>query len=837
MLRIPIALALALVAAPVEAQEYFAIQVIDASTGAPVPCVTLRTVHHVAHRTDREGRVAFYEPGLMGTRVFFHVEAGHAMHTPDLFEYEGQALDVVEGGAASIEVTVTGSPACDAGDVETRRLARGVPGAADYVVIEVLDDRTGRGVPLVELRAADASLGEAARWVSDSAGRIVIDPLDLPASASVFSHGYAFDAARIEIPSSPGERITVMAHRENLAERLYRVSGGGIYRDSVLLGSDVPLAAPTINGLVLGQDSVFSVVHRGALFWIWGDTNRPAYPLGNFHTSGATSVLPIDGGLDPEDGIDLTYFVDDDGFSRGMAPTETVPGEGVTWLGSLVSVPGADGEDHLFATFGMFRSLSDRARFGMLAYDDANERFVDGVDYVGSDAHFPDDNAFIVEVEGERWVYYESGIRIPARAEAMLDPSQYEAFTPLVGDEVVRVDGAPAYAWRAGEAMVVEGTGGLERGERLIGHVRDVETGRGIDVHGNGAIDPSPFLGRYVRLITPRFSLGETWIAISDAPMGPWVLARRLLSHEDYSFYNPRQHPALAGDGGRRIYFDGTYVTTFSGNDDPTPRYDYNQVMYAIDLDDPALALPVPVYESERGELGTLRVIEASDAPIAARFLAPERQAEGALPVWWSGPSCEARQLRIGGSPETPPIFWALPSDASAADHQAVLYERWPEVDGSPSYGLERDGPSRAFAVVWRNPIEVPLPIGETLIGPHPDAGPDLCLETGALTLEPAPSGMQWRLDGEVVEGALTLPAGLSTIELWAEEGGVERRDWRIVRVGAAPPLEMPPLDGCGCRAGARGTSGSPWLTGWAAALALCRWRVRARRGRRASRW
>ena len=41
------------------------------------------------------------------------------------------------------------------------------------------------------------------------------------------------------------------------------------------------------------------------------------------------------------------------------------------------------------------------------------------------------------------------------------------------------------------------------------------------------------------------------------------------------------------------IYFEGTYATTFSRPDaDATPRYDYNQVMYRLDLSDPRLALP-----------------------------------------------------------------------------------------------------------------------------------------------------------------------------------------------------------------------------------------------------
>ena len=68
------------------------------------------------------------------------------------------------------------------------------------------------------------------------------------------------------------------------------------------------------------------------------------------------------------------------------------------------------------------------------------------------------------------------------------------------------------------------------------------------------------------------------------------------MTHDKYSFYNPKQHPMFDKDGGRIIFFEGTYTTTFSGNQDPTPRYDYNQVMYQLDLSDPRLALPVAIY-------------------------------------------------------------------------------------------------------------------------------------------------------------------------------------------------------------------------------------------------
>ena len=90
--------------------------------------------------------------------------------------------------------------------------------------------------------------------------------------------------------------------------------------------------------------------------------------------------------------------------------------------------------------------------------------------------------------------------------------------------------------------------------------------------------------------------LGEVWYAEADTPLGPWVYARKVVTHDDYSFYNPKHHAMFDQEGGKIIYFEGTYTTTFSGSKDPTPRYDYNQIMYQLDLSDPRLALPVPIY-------------------------------------------------------------------------------------------------------------------------------------------------------------------------------------------------------------------------------------------------
>jgi len=124
----------------------------------------------------------------------------------------------------------------------------------------------------------------------------------------------------VALAVEPGKSATVRIRRINIAQRLYRITGEGIYRDSILLGRRAPISEPLLNGQVFGQDSVQNALYQGKLFWMWGDTSRPGYPLGNFHTSGATSALPGKGGRDPARGVDLKYFVDDKGFAREMAP-------------------------------------------------------------------------------------------------------------------------------------------------------------------------------------------------------------------------------------------------------------------------------------------------------------------------------------------------------------------------------------------------------------------------------------------------------------------------------------------------------------------------------------
>ena len=80
------------------------------------------------------------------------------------------------------------------------------------------------------------------------------------------------------------------------------------------------------------------------------------------------------------------------------------------------------------------------------------------------------------------------------------------------------------------------------------------------------------------------------WYAEADDVSGPWRHAVKVASHPRYSFYNPVHHAFLDAEGGRVIYFQGTYSLEFSGNPLAPARYDYNQVMYRLDLSDKRLA-------------------------------------------------------------------------------------------------------------------------------------------------------------------------------------------------------------------------------------------------------
>ena len=478
--------------------------------------------------------------------------------------------------------------------------------------ISVVDDETGRGVPLVELTTT-----HGVKYVTDSAGVIALDEPGLAGQEVFFhvkSHGYSFPKdgfgyAGTRLKIAPGGSATVKIHRDNVAERLYRITGGGIYRDSVILGDASPIDEPLLNGEVFGQDTVEVVPYRGKLFWFWGDTNQVAYPLGNFAVSGATSELPGRDDLDPSVGVNLTYFVDEQGFSKKMCPIEGQPGP--VWIDGLVTVPDDSGRERLLSHFVRVKTLGELYEQGFAVYNDEKEIFEPVARFpLDAPLHLRSHPIRVRERDGVEYYYFPAPyphVRCQADYHNLLDVTQYEAFTCLKpGARYDKTNpaldrdasGKLIYAWKRDTAPI----GPAEQNELVQGkHIRadegliqtrDTDIGNPVQMH-SGSVCWNDYKGKWVMIgqqIWGKPSLGgEIWYAESDSLTGPWPTARKIVTHDDYTFYNVTQHPYFDQDGGRVIYFEGTYTAMFSGNKNPTPRYDYNQIMYRLNLDDPRL--------------------------------------------------------------------------------------------------------------------------------------------------------------------------------------------------------------------------------------------------------
>ncbi len=569
-------------------------------------------------------------------------------------------------------------------------------GPSDYFLIQVVDEQTGRPVPLVELRTVNGI-----RYYTDSNGIVAFrEPglMNRIVFFHVWSHGYEYPAdgfgyrgARLR--TKPGTTALLKIKRRQIAQRLYRVTGQGIYNYSLLAGLPTPLRHPDLNGSVMGQDSVVNAVFKGKIYWFWGDTNRPAYPLGNFHVPGATSLLPGQGGLDPEQGVDLEYFLDENGFAK---ETCRMPGRGPTWINGLTVLRGRSGRERMFAAYAKIKPGSLEAyRRGIVEFDDETKQFRE-VRSLSADCRArPLGHPLQVEAGGKRWVLFASPfpvVRVEASVEQFLDPKAYEVLTPLRAGQRApdgELDRLPSgrlrWGWKRGtdpltsQELLKLVQGGKLRREEVPLQLRDRDTGKPILVNA-GSVYWNAYRQRYVAIVEQVFGtsmLGEIWYAEADTPVGPWGYAVKIVTHEKYSFYNPKHHPMFDKDGGRIIYFEGTYSTFLSGAPFPTPRYNYNQIMYKLDLADERLALPVPVYDvsSDRvsNRFQTRLPEQAEDRGSRVAFFAPDRRLPGTVPV-----VADAGTGRLAVAPDAAAdevIFYVLERPLPGETTLVPLYE------------------------------------------------------------------------------------------------------------------------------------------------------------------
>jgi hypothetical protein len=477
--------------------------------------------------------------------------------------------------------------------------------AVPYFRITVVDEATGRGIPLVRLRTANS-----VEYWTDSAGVGAFyepDLMDKEVVFSVDSYGYSRPTGGsgrrgIAFRMTPGGSGVVKMRRENIAQRLYRITGAGIYRESLLLGDDVPPTQDPSPSPVLGQDSVATAVYKGKIFWIWGDTSFAGFPRWNFKVTAATSELPSRGGLDPEVGVFLKYFRLPEGQVKPMANMEH---RGPIWLGQLRVGLEESGRERLFAPYfkiepgGSLRTEES----GWVVFDDEAEVF----NFVCTTEEFD-------AAKGDERGWHEHG-GLRWRWKETTDP---------------RVEKQMERLAKAGQINL----------QKPLSQLRDVLTGNPVVPHA-GTVGWNAYRKRWIMIRCQQYGLGELWYFEGDTPQGPWVYGQKVISHwrgerDNYSFYNPFHHPEFDKEGGRVIFFEGTYTRQFSAASHPTPYYDYNQIMYKLELDDPRLFLPAAVYRVGGGvpSYRTKTQIPEDNLEREIVWYAPDRPREGTIPIY-----------------------------------------------------------------------------------------------------------------------------------------------------------------------------------------------------------
>lgn len=426
--------------------------------------------------------------------------------------------------------------------------------------IEIVEAGSGWPVPLVELRTT-----HQARFVSDNAGVIAFDAPELMGRETWFDvHGHGYEAPKdgfgyrgVRLKPEPGKTLRVEVKRAIIAKRLGRITGAGMFAESQKLGLE--LDRPESG--VLGCDTIQNAVHRGRMFWLWGDTTLAHYPLGIFDASSATSAVQPLQKFEPPVQLPLDYFRNDKGVPRAVAK---MPGTGPTWLTAYVSLPDKTGTARLVASYSKINPPLDAYEFGLCVWNDATANFEPlRVLWTKSEKTpqrplVPEGHpVFWKDGAGREWVLFGDPFprfRCPATFEGWQNSNTWEALTP--------------------QATLVS-----PQGQTVKPH--------------SGSIAWNAWRQRWVTVFMESFgkpsAFGELWYAEAPAPTGPWGRAVKILSHDNYTFYNPRLHPEFTPADSSVLLFEGTYTMTFADRPQPTPRYEYNQILYRLDLNDPAL--------------------------------------------------------------------------------------------------------------------------------------------------------------------------------------------------------------------------------------------------------
>jgi len=264
------------------------------------------------------------------------------------------------------------------------------------------------------------------------------------------------------------------------------------------------------------------------------------------------------------------------------------------WIEGLFTVKDPSGRERLVATYTRQPGVAPPSERGVAVFDDDAGRFRVLGQLPARRGHLSS-HPFRVTEKGVAYWYLYPHERVPDEWAALTDPRRWESFTCLQpgaafdarNPEVERgPDGKLVWAWKPDTDRVEAGD---ER--RLIerGILKPEEAWFALlDEAGKptGARPSSVAWNEWrKKWIMLSEHTGMVYYSEADQPMGPWNRAVKIVEHKAYNFYNVVQHPFFDEEGGRMIYFEGTYTASFSAAKELTPRYDYNQIMYRLRLE------------------------------------------------------------------------------------------------------------------------------------------------------------------------------------------------------------------------------------------------------------
>jgi len=297
-----------------------------------------------------------------------------------------------------------------------------------------------------------------------------------------------------------------------------------------------------------------------------------------------------------------------------------IPGSGFVWFDWLMVLHEKDGQVQLVAKYARVKPNFKNYERGLAIYNDKAERFEK---YKTVNSWIPyyhvNHHPFLTETGVKKYYYMTSEFnfsRIKPILKEIAEPKSYESFTCLKEGQKfnksnLMVDrdskGKLIWGWKKDtdpigvvEQQTLLDSGKITKDEKWL-HLQDLYTGEKI-ITSRNSIYWNDYRKKWILIAGKK--VGEIWYSEADTPLGPWIFAKRILKHDKF-FYNPVHHPFFDQDGGRIIYFEGTYTNSFLREKNLTPRYEYNQLMYRLSLDDSRLFMPEPMYRIQSDQNST----------------------------------------------------------------------------------------------------------------------------------------------------------------------------------------------------------------------------------------